>query len=98
MENRDFDVTIATSRWGLPVANLAGEIVERWNKADTVLVAFGAPNQGLQEIVEREERKLNELVDFVVNTVPMQGTETVRTEEALFSSLAVFNFLLALKT
>jgi hypothetical protein len=40
---------------------------------------------------------LSELVDFVVNTVPMQGTETVRTEEALIASLAVFNIILALK-
>jgi predicted SPOUT superfamily RNA methylase MTH1 len=30
-------------------------------------------------------------VDFVVNTVPEQGTETVRTEEALLASLAIFN-------
>jgi predicted SPOUT superfamily RNA methylase MTH1 len=30
-------------------------------------------------------------VDFVVNTVPMQGTETIRTEEALVASLAVLS-------
>jgi hypothetical protein len=36
-------------------------------------------------------------VDFVVNTVPTQGTETVRTEEALIASLAVFNVILSLQ-
>ncbi len=60
-------------------------------------MAFGAPTQGLGDIVRREGHQLSELVDFVVNTVPMQGTETVRTEEALIASLAVFNIILALK-
>jgi len=60
-------------------------------------VAFGAPSQGLGDIVKRQGRRLSELVDFVVNTVPMQGTETVRTEEALVASLAIFNVVLELK-
>jgi predicted SPOUT superfamily RNA methylase MTH1 len=30
---------------------------------------------------------LSDVADFVVNTIPMQGTETVRTEEALLASL-----------
>jgi predicted SPOUT superfamily RNA methylase MTH1 len=41
--------------------------------------------------VEDEGMNLNDLADFVVNMVPEQGTETVRTEEALFASLAVLN-------
>jgi predicted SPOUT superfamily RNA methylase MTH1 len=54
-------------------------------------VAFGAPARGLHEIVKDEGLDLNDVVDFVVNMVPEQGTETVRTEEALFASLAVLN-------
>jgi predicted SPOUT superfamily RNA methylase MTH1 len=30
-------------------------------------------------------------VDFVVNTIPEQGTETVRTDEALLAALSIFN-------
>jgi predicted SPOUT superfamily RNA methylase MTH1 len=30
-------------------------------------------------------------MDFVVNTVPNQGTATVRMEEALLASLAILN-------
>ena len=97
LKKRDFDLTVATSRYGSPFADVAGEIVERWKAANTVLVAFGAPSQGLGDIVGREGRMLSELVDFVVNMVPMQGTETVRTEEALIASLAIFNIVLALK-
>jgi predicted SPOUT superfamily RNA methylase MTH1 len=97
VEKRGFDLTVATSRYGSPLADVTGEIVERWKATNTVLVAFGAPSQGLGDMVKREGRRLSELVDFVVNTVPMQGTETVRTEEALVASLAIFNFILELK-
>ena len=97
LKKRDFDLTVATSRCGSPFADVADEVVERWKAANTVLVAFGAPSQGLGDIVGREGRMLSDLVDFVVNTVPMQGTETVRTEEALIASLAIFNIILALK-
>jgi predicted SPOUT superfamily RNA methylase MTH1 len=38
-----------------------------------------------------EDFDLDDLADFVVNMVPEQGTETVRTEEALLASLAVLN-------
>jgi len=31
------------------------------------------------------------VTDFTVNTIPDQGTETVRTEEALYASLAILN-------
>ena len=99
LENGGFDLTIATSKYGSAFVEVARRIAERWEDADSVLVAFGAPSQGLHEIVEREGRRLNELVDFVVNMVPSQGTETVRTEEAVIASLAILhvNIVSALK-
>ena len=98
VEKRNFDLVVATSKYGLPFADVYERVVGKWEAANTVLVAFGAPSQGLNEIVRREGRRLSELVDFVVNTVPTQGTETVRTEEALLASLAVFNVLLTLRS
>ena len=91
VRSRGFDLTVATSKRGVPFANVAEKIAEKWKKADTILVAFGAPSQGLYEIVKNEGFNLDDVVDFVVNTVPIQGTETVRTEEALFASLAILN-------
>jgi len=93
-----FDLTIATSRYGSPFADVAEQITTRWKRAKSVLVAFGAPARGLGAIVEEEGLRLNEVVDFVVNTIPMQGTETVRTEEALVASLAILNAILQSKT
>jgi len=91
VKGRSFDLTIATSRYGVPFADVAEKIAEKWKKAETILIAFGAPAQGLYEILRREGLNLEDFADFVVNTIPMQGTETVRTEEALFASLAILN-------
>jgi predicted SPOUT superfamily RNA methylase MTH1 len=91
MENRKIDLTIATSKIGAKFMDVAGKIAEKWKKANCALVAFGAPTRGLHEIVGDEGAKLNDVADFVVNMVPEQGTDTVRTEEALLASLAVLN-------
>ncbi|MEM4704679.1 MAG: RNA methyltransferase [Candidatus Bathyarchaeia archaeon] len=93
LKNRKFDLTIATSRLGTPISSVASKIAERYGAAESVLVAFGAPSQGLHGIAKSEGLNLEEVVDFVVNTIPGQGTETVRTEEAVFASLAVLNVL-----
>jgi predicted SPOUT superfamily RNA methylase MTH1 len=98
VKSRDFDLAIATSKYGLPFVQVAGQIVEKWVRANSILLAFGAPALGLNEIVGREGLRLEDIVDFVVNTIPLQGTETVRTEEALIASLAVLNIALSART
>ena len=87
----EFDLTIATARLGVDFKDVAKNISAHWNQARRVLVAFGSPSRGLHEIVRDEGAKLESIVDFVVNTIPKQGTATVRTEEALLASLAIFN-------
>ena len=95
-KSRGFELVVATSKRGVPFANVVEEIAKKWKKASTILVAFGAPAQGLYEIVKNEGFNLDDVVDFVVNTVPTQGTETVRTEEALIASLAILNMQFSL--
>jgi len=90
-KSRAYDLVVATSKMGTPLTQVTDELAERWKKSRRVLVAFGAPTQGLQEIVAQENLRLDEVADFTVNTIPDQGTETVRTEEALYASLAVLN-------
>ena len=70
------------------------ELARYWKKSHKILVAFGAPTQGLYEIVARENLKLDEVAHFTVNTIPNQGTETVRTEEALYASLVILNLII----
>jgi len=91
IEKGKFDLTVGTSIRGAKWASVARELAGKWRKAGSVLVVFGAPTRGLYEIAEDAGVDLGKLVDFVVNTAPAQGTETVRTEEALLATLAVMN-------
>ncbi len=93
VKSLSFDLVIATSRHGTPLMKVADEVAKRWKKSCNIMVAFGAPTQGLFEIVARENLKLNEVANFTVNTIPNQGTETVRTEEALYTSLAILKLI-----
>ena len=91
IENRKFDLAIGTSIKGAKWVDIVGELAGKWKKANSAIVAFGAPTRGLYEITRDEGWQLGEAVDFVVNTIPRQGTKTVRTEEAVFASLSILN-------
>jgi predicted SPOUT superfamily RNA methylase MTH1 len=91
LESGNFDLTVATSKFGKHFVDVREEMSERMQKATKVLVVFGSPTRGLYDIAKNENWRLDELADFVVNTVPLQGTETVRTEEAIVASLAILN-------
>ncbi len=87
----EFDLTIATAKLGIQFMAVGSEIAKRWTHSNHILIAFGAPSRGLHEIAKEEGAKLERVVDFVVNTIPEQGTATVRTEEALLATLAILN-------
>jgi predicted SPOUT superfamily RNA methylase MTH1 len=91
LESPDFDLVVGTSKLADMFSEVAPKLETKWKKASSVLVLFGSPARGLHEIAQDEGFDLNKRVDFVVNTVPCQGTETVRTEEALMATLAIFN-------
>jgi len=91
VKKRQFDLIVATSRKGKPIDAIMDELVKSWKQSRKILLAFGAPTQGLFEIAAHEHLKLEDLSHFIVNTIPNQGTETVRTEEAVYASLALLN-------
>ena len=91
VEGTGADLALGTSRKGSAFTEVADVLGSRWKQANTILVVFGSPTRGLREIAVDEGVHLERLVDFVVNTVPGQGTETVRTEEALLATFAVLN-------
>ena len=93
VKSRAYDFVIATSKNAPSFVSLIDNLVERWKKSKRILLAFGAPSRGLQEILAQEKLDLNNIADYVINTIPFQGTETVRTEEALCASLALLNSL-----
>ncbi len=92
----DAGLRIAASRHGDVVragelGSLAGRV-----EGDGVTVAFGAPERGLPAILgvdppgDGADSPPGEF-DRWLNTVPNQGSEVVRTEEALLATLAVLN-------
>ncbi|SFR54127.1 putative RNA uridine N3 methyltransferase [Halogeometricum limi] len=90
----DAGVTIATSRFGesLTVPKLA-ELSPRIEREGATVV-FGSPGRGLPDIfgIDAEEVTVEPSdgpgFDLWLNTIPRQGSEVVRTEEAMFASLA----------
>src|SRR3990170_2272808 len=93
LKKRQFDLVIATSRRGKPITAVMDKLREKWKTSHMTLVAFGAPTQGLYEIAAREHTRIDDIADFIVNTIPSQATETVRTEEALYATLSILNTL-----
>jgi len=85
------DVVVAASRLGERVDTVLEQMRTSMTGASSVLLAFGSPKRGLHEIIAQEGMKLNEVATYIVNFVPHQGTQTVRTEEAVCSALALFN-------
>jgi len=91
----DAGVRIAASRHGeVLTATRLPSILEACRDGFTVL--FGAPERGLpemglepgEETSSDDETDPSARVDLWLNTVPNQGSEVVRTEEAMFATLA----------
>ena len=88
-----YDLTIATSRTGAPLTSEEERLKAKLVEARNVLVAFGSHRMGIQEMLKREHREVADCFQFNLNMVPDQGTETVRTEEAVHATLAILNLL-----
>lgn len=86
------DYIIETSRYGKNLYEAVQAI--RSSNPRSVAVAFGGSYAGLFEICERQGVDAGKLFDVIINTIPNQGTATVRTEEALVATLALLNALI----
>ena len=96
----DAGLRVATSRHGRPLnTGWLPELVADV-EADGATIAFGAPGRGLPEMFEVPEVELGGddpppvepdapgRFDLWLDAIPNQGSEVVRTEEALFAVLA----------
>ncbi|MGY5860653.1 MAG: putative RNA uridine N3 methyltransferase [Candidatus Thorarchaeota archaeon] len=71
--------------------NLEKDLTSTIKNTKSVLAIFGGPERGITELCSNEKEDVKHHVDFWVNTVEGQGTETVRLEEALIVSLGLLN-------
>jgi len=89
---------IATSKKGQLISdpNTLLKLKSLLHKTSRTVILFGSPRMGLFEMSIHQGLNLNEISDLVVNFIPNQGTSTVRTEEAIFSTLSIINLLIHL--
>ena len=84
------DLVIETTRYADTINTIFNELESKIENSKNIAVLFGGPYSGLN--TEGLDTNFSwELVK--VNTIPHQGTETVRTEEALISTLSIFNLM-----
>jgi predicted SPOUT superfamily RNA methylase MTH1 len=62
------------------------------NTDNSILIVFGSPKFGLNEIFNRDRINITNYHSF--NFFPYQGTQTVRLEESIFGVLSILNNLL----
>ena len=83
---RDAQIVL-TSRSGKAVTpEILQKLGQSGQKRDLAVV-FGSPARGVDAFLSKESMDRYEMI----NTIPHQGTETVRVEEAVFATLALLN-------
>lgn len=91
--NRKWNFKIATSRYGKRIIEVMDLIRKNILSNGKVLIVFGGPKEGLYEIALKYKLNIEEAFDIVVNTIPYQGVEVVRTEEAIHATLELISLL-----
>ncbi|MEI6103648.1 MAG: putative RNA uridine N3 methyltransferase [Methanothrix sp.] len=78
---------VLTSRYGKGLTpEILSQMVQQGQMRDLAVV-FGSPARGVDAFLSKESMDRYEMI----NTIPHQGTETVRVEEAVFATLALLN-------
>lgn len=87
-------LVVVTSKQGHSLKHGEKQLFKRIRSFTNLLMVFGAPRRSVEEILAYEGTALNP--DLVrLNMFPSQGTKTVRLEEAILGSLAIFNYFLS---
>lgn len=85
---------ILTSRKGGRFKDNEARFKEFITHYDNLLIVFGSPTKGLDEIYPNIEQLATRKSCFYSNLFPNQHTETIRLEEAVLGSLSILNYLL----
>jgi predicted SPOUT superfamily RNA methylase MTH1 len=81
---------VITSRSGRSISLIRKSLIENLSNTGELVIVFGSPRKGVLETVSK-----NDVMKFssplIINMFPLQGTDTVRLEEAIMGSLAIIN-------
>jgi predicted SPOUT superfamily RNA methylase MTH1 len=91
LKQSDDMTRIGFSRKAPSFKNLEKDLSSTIASTKSVLAIFGGPERGIIELCMNEKEDIKHHIDFWVNTIEGQGTETVRLEEALIVSLGLLN-------
>lgn len=80
------DLVVETTRYGDYINSIFDELKSKLDESKSIAILFGGPYSSIQEDVSNPNWDL-----FKLNTIPGQGTETVRSEEAVVATLSLFN-------
>ena len=89
LASKDAASVLLTSIKGLAITP---EILQQMGQLDQkrdLAVVFGSPARGVDAFLSKEANGRYDMI----NTIPHQGTETVRVEEAVFATLALLNLV-----
>ena len=81
---------LITSRMGKPISLIYPSLTKILEKTSEVVLIFGSPRKEVWEIVNKNDGSLVNS-SLAINMFPLQGTNSVRLEEALLGSLAIVN-------
>ena len=91
LKNTNPEVVIFTSCKGKPIENIWQDLLSVIKSSQSIMLIFGSPRAGVYEILSKEGLRPDDVSSYVVNLFPKQGVFTIRTEEALLGTLAIFN-------
>jgi predicted SPOUT superfamily RNA methylase MTH1 len=80
---------VLTSRRGAAITPEFLSQMENAGNKRNLAVVFGSPTRGVDAFLGKQSMDRYEMI----NTIPHQGTETVRLEEAVFATLALLNLV-----
>ncbi|OYT26747.1 MAG: hypothetical protein B6V02_01085 [Thermoprotei archaeon ex4572_64] len=93
IKSSEYCIKVFTGREGKCICDIIEEFVSSLKKAKKVLVIYGSPRWGVDDILRSENLEVELEKNFFINFVPEQGVETIRTEEAIILTLSIIHFM-----
>ena len=82
------NLVIQTTRYADTINSIFDELKSKVEKSKEIAILFGGPYSSIEDDISNPNWDVVKL-----NTIPEQGTETVRTEEAVVATLSLLNFM-----
>lgn len=93
LSGQDALILIASRQGQVLDTSSLAQVGQQMKQKAHIAVVFGSPTQGVESILASKGSNLSDFRCEILNTVPGQGTATVRTEEAVWATLSVLNLV-----